>query len=567
MDKQQHLENLRHSAAHLLAQAVLELFPDTKLTIGPTTETGFFYDFQPVVNFKEEDLPKIEARMHELAKKNYRIEGGQVPKDKARALYTHNRFKLELIDGIPGETVGIYSQGPFFDLCKGGHLDAIGEIKHFKLVSISGSYWRADRSGTALQRITGVCFETQEELDAYFKHLEEVKMYDHRKLGRELDLFSFHDEAAGMPFFHAKGTIVYNELIAYSRRLQKDDYQEIKTPLVMTEDLWKTSGHYDNYKDKMYFSEAEDVSYCVRPMNCPSSIMVYKERPHSYRELPKRIAEYGHVHRYELSGVLHGLFRVRAFTQDDAHIYCTQDQLEVEIMKCLELAEKIYNKFGFTDVKMAVSTRPSQSIGSDELWEKGIEVLVKAFHARGINFTLQEGEGAFYGPKIEIIIKDAMGREWQCGTVQVDFFLPERFDLEYVTADQSRQRPVIIHRAIYGSIERFFGILLEHYKGHLPFWLAPVQMRILTITDEQKDYAYNLAAQLRGEGFRVEVDHSGGQISAQIKKAQVEKLPWMLVLGKKEVQNNTVTLRHNDGRQEFGLSLEQLLEKARAEVS
>ena len=566
MKQNEKLDNIRHSAAHVLAQAVLELFPGTKLTIGPTTKTGFFYDFLPPQNFKETDLPRIEEKMREIVEKDYAITGKQVSKDEARKFFKDNPFKLELIDGIEDETVGIYSQGGFSDLCRGGHTESTKDVQHFKLMNISGSYWRADRSGTALQRITGIAFETRKDLKKYLQRIEDAKKYDHRRLGKELDLFSFHKEAPGMPFYHAKGLIVYNELINYSRKMHQKDYKEIKTPLIMTEDLWKTSGHYDNYKENMYFTSIEEAHYCVRPMNCPSSILVYKEKRHSYRELPLRIAEYGLVHRYELSGVLHGLFRVRSFTTDDGHIYCTPKQIEDEIVKVIELAQTTYKKFGFDTITMAISTKPEKAIGSDEQWEQATVALKKALERKKIDYSIQEGEGAFYGPKIEMSIKDAMDREWQCGTVQVDFFLPQNFEIEYTDSDQSRKTPVIIHRAIYGSLERFFGIILEHYKGHLPFWLAPIQARVLTITDVQKEYAKGIVTALQEHGLRIELDRSGDHIGGQIKRAQLEKIPWMLVVGQKEHESDTVTLRHVSGKQEQGLTLEALIAKAKENV-
>lgn len=575
MDKQHHnlggqqsnqqneyLHNLRHSAAHLLAHAVSELFPGTKMTIGPVTEEGFFYDFLPIKNFKEEDLERIEKRMHELREKNYAIQGGQVPKDEARSLYHDNQFKLELIDGIEGQTVGIYHQGEFFDLCRGGHVEALGEIKHFKLTGISGSYWRANRDGIALQRISGVAFATAEALQAYLDRIEQAKLYDHRRLGKQLDLFTFQDEAPGLPFFHHKGLIAYNALIDYMRKLRKNTFQEIKTPVMLNEDLWHRSGHYDHYKDHMYFTQADEQNMCVRPMNCPGSILLFQQRPRSYRELPLRLAEFGNVYRFELSGVLHGLFRVRGFTQDDAHIYCMPEQVEEEIVRLLDIADKVYKAFQFTKVKFAVSTKPAKSMGSVELWDKATQALTSALTRQGIAYTIQEGEGAFYGPKIEIKIEDAMGREWQCGTIQVDFFQSENFDLEYINPDQSRSKPVILHQALYGSIERFLGIVLEHLKGHLPFWCSPVQARLLTITDHQKEYAHGVQQALQDAGIRAECDESGDQISSQIRRAQEEKIPWMLVVGKKEAEQNTITLRHSDGKQEFGLTLEQLVKRA-----
>lgn len=558
----QRLHDIRHSAAHLCAQAVLHLFPGTKLTIGPVTETGFFYDFLPTTNFKEEDLARIEKTMRHFAKQNLKIVGGQVPKDDARKLFADNHFKLELIDGIEGETVGVYHQGDFYDLCKGGHTASTGDVKFFKLMDISGSYWRANREGIALQRIRGVAFETQEELDAYLQRLEDAKMYDHRKLGKELDLFSFHDEAAGMPFFHSKGLLVYNKLIEYMRKLHADDYQEISTPLMMSEEIWKTSGHYNFYKDNMYFTEIDEKPMAVKPMNCPGSVMVFNERPRSYRELPLRLAEFGHVHRHELSGVLHGLFRVRAFKQDDHHIYCTIDQVEQEVARLLTLADTVYKAFGFEKIIMNLSTRPEKSMGTDEYWEKATQALINAFQVSGIEYRIQEGDGAFYGPKIDMQIEDTMGRLWQCGTIQVDPNISNNFDCTYVASDQSRQRPVVVHSAIYGSLERFIGIMLEHCKGKLPFWVSPVQARILMITDQQGEYGTALANHLRIAGIRVELDRHGDKLSAQVRRAQVDKIPWMLVVGQKEAEGKTVTLRTLDGKQEFGLTWDILVERA-----
>ncbi|PCI74430.1 threonine--tRNA ligase [Candidatus Dependentiae bacterium] len=556
---------LRHSAAHLLAQAVTELYPDTQLTIGPVTEHGFFYDFLPQKNFTIDDLPVIEKRMHELAKKNYPITGGQVPKSEAAALYSENKFKQELIDGIAGETVGIYYQGDFFDLCRGGHVERLGEIKHFKLTAVSGSYWRADRSGIALQRITGVAFLTKKDMDDYFQRVEEAQKYDHRTLGPQLDLFSFHEESAGGVFFHPKGTIVFHELLAWSRHLQKKDkYLEIKTPLLNHESLYKTSGHYDNYKENAYEVMVENHPHWIRPMNCPSCVLFFKQKPHSYRELPMRIAEYGLCHRYELSGVLHGLFRVRSFTQDDAHIFCMPDQLEDEIVQVLELTQKLYEPFGFTELKIAVATRPVKSMGTDEMWTNATSSLTKGLDRLSLGYEIKDGEGAFYGPKIEIQIEDRLGRLWQCGTVQVDFNMPHNFKIGVVQSDQSKAEPVIIHRAIYGSIERFMGVLIEHTKGHLPFWLAPVQMTILTITDKQESGAREYQKQLEAAGFRVELDGSSDKISAKIRRSQLSKIPMMLVVGGREIEQGVVTVRRSDGSQESGVSIEALIEKANA---
>ena len=558
------LSVLRHSAAHLAAQAIKELFPKTKLTIGPATKDGFFYDVLPERNFKEEDLVAIEERMRELSKKNYPIEHQEISKEEARKIFSDNPFKMELIDQIPGDTVGLSVQGDFKDLCRGGHVASTGDIKHFKLLGISGSYWRADRSGQPLQRIHGTAFLTAQDLEDFEKRQEELLQHDHRRLGKQLDYFSFHEDAAGFPFFHPKGQRVLLALKNYMRTLHdKYNYKEIATPTVLNAELWKRSGHYDHYKDNMYFSQIDERTYAIKPMNCPGSFLVYKQRPRSYRELPLKLAEFGHVHRYELSGVLHGLLRVRAFTIDDTHIYCTLDQLEQEILTTLELAYQMLEKCGFTDVSLALSTKPESAMGSDEQWQKATDALENALKKLGKPYTIQEGEGAFYGPKIEIVIKDAMGREWQTGTVQVDFFQAENFDLTYVNSEGKQERPVIIHTALYGSLERFFAILLEHYKGHLPFWLAPVQVRILTITDDQKEYAQNLLETLKKEGIRAELDRSSDKITSKVKSAQLAKIPWMFIIGNKEVDAGTVSIRYADGKQEFGLNVDDLIKKAK----
>ncbi len=561
---QKDLNVLRHSAAHLAAQAIMELYPGSLLTIGPATEEGFFYDVLPPRNLKEDDLKAIEERMRELSQKNYPITHKDISKDEARTMYKGNPFKLELIEEIPGDTVGLSVQGDFKDLCRGGHVASTGDIKHFKLLGISGSYWRADKSKQALQRIHGTAFFTAEELSAFEKHQEDLLQYDHRRLGRQLDLFSLHEDAAGFPFFHPKGQQVMMTLMSYMRHLHKEyDYKEIATPTVLNADLWKRSGHYAHYKENMYFTEKDGIQYAIKPMNCPGAFLIYGHRPRSYRELPLKLAEFGHVHRYELSGALHGLLRVRAFTIDDTHIFATLDQLEGEILKILEIAFRVLKKCDFESISLALSTRPANSMGSDEEWDKATKALEHALKKFGQPYTLQEGEGAFYGPKIEIVIKDAMGRAWQTGTVQVDFFQAKNFDLTYVSPEGTQERPVIIHQAIYGSFERFFAILLEHYKGHLPFWLAPVQIRILTITDDQSGYAQKIYAKLKHEGVRVETDLSSDKISAKIKSAQMAKIPWMIVLGNKEVEAGTISIRYADGKQELGMSLEEMMKKVK----
>jgi threonyl-tRNA synthetase len=560
------LDKLRHSVAHLLAHAVKELFPTTKLTIGPVTDEGFFYDFLPERNFKEEDLPLIEQKMREIAARNLPITQRDVSKAEARKLFKDNPFKLELIEGIEGDTVGLSEQGTFFDLCKGGHVASTGEINYFKLLTISGSYWRADRENQALQRITGTAFLTEKDFNDYERMIEEAKLYDHRRLGKQMDLFSFHDEGPGFAFFHPKGASIIEVMKKYiHNELTKARYQQVITPVLLSDELWKQSGHYAHYKDKMYFCEADNKSYALRPMNCPCHCLVFKSNLRSYRELPLRLAEFGLDHRFELSGVMHGLLRLRAFTQDDAHIFCMPSQIEGEVLGNIKLAFDLYKKYGFEKVIVGIATRPADSMGSDEIWEISTNALKQALNKANLPYEIYEGEGAFYGPKIEFRVADSMNRLWQCSTVQVDFCMPENFDLTYVSQSGKLERPVMIHRAIYGSIERFLGVLLEHYKGNLPFWLAPIQVSLLTITDNQKDYAATIAADLEELGIRVQVDESSDPIAGKIKRAQTEHVPWMLVLGKQEQANGTVTLRYRDGKQEQGLSIEALLTKAREE--
>lgn len=557
--KNNDINMLRHSAAHLLAHAVKELYPTTKLTIGPVTAEGFFYDFLPTTNFKEEDLAIIEAKMHEIADRNLPIEQKTISKEEARKLFHDNPFKLELINEIPGNEVGLSTQGSFYDLCKGGHVASTGQLKHFRLLNISGSYWRADREKQALQRISGIAFASAKDMEEYDRLKEEAAMYDHRKIGKQQELFSFDDVAAGCPFFHPKGMVIFNTLADYIRSAQKNTYKEVRTPIIMRDTLWKTSGHYDHYREKMYFTTIDELPCCIKPMSCPAHSLIFKERPRSYRDLPMRLSEFGLCHRHELSGVLHGLFRVRAFTQDDAHIFCTPEQLDQELNSFIKLAQDTYHTFGFDKVSMVLATRPEKSMGSDEIWQIATDALRKALTANNVPYTVAEGDGAFYGPKVDMYIEDAMGRKWQCATVQVDINLPERFNLTYVAPDGSRQVPIMVHRAIYGSLERFMGVLIEHYKGNLPFWISPVQVKVLTITDEQKPAARDLLKLIADNNFRAELDESSDPISGQIKVAQQEKVPVMLVLGKKEVEQGTVTLRHRDGKQEVGIPMANII--------
>ncbi len=561
MDNHVKLEQLRHSAAHLLAHAISELYPDTRFTIGPTTDTGFFYDFLAQTTIREDDLPVIEERMKQLSEKDYSIIQSSVSKEEARRIFKDNPFKLELINDIEDTVVGISRQGDFIDLCRGGHVTSTGQIKHFKLLTISGVYWRGDKEKPQLQRISGICFESKAELDQYLQQREDALKYDHRKLGKELDLFSLMPEGVGFPFMHPKGTLILNTLKDFMRKLLYDNgYQEVATPIMLNADLWRRSGHYSYYKENMYFSHIDETEYAIRPMNCPGAFLIYNTRPRSYRELPMRISEFGYVHRHELSGVLHGLMRVRAFTIDDAHIICKLDQMESEIITVLGLIAATLKKVGFTTIKIGLATRPANAMGSVEVWNIAIEALKKALERCGYEYTIKEGDGAFYGPKIEVGIQDSMGRTWQCSTVQVDFVQPENFDLTCINSNGQKERVVVIHHAIFGSLERFFAVVLEHYKGKLPFWISPVQARILTITEQENGYAKELYEKLRPY-MRVELDTNSDPISAKIKDAQLQQVPWMIVIGKKEEASGTITLRYRDGTQEFGISFESLLEK------
>lgn len=560
---EEQLQILRHSAAHLLAQAVTELFPNTQLTLGPATKEGFFYDMLPEHNFKETDVPLIEARMKEIVARDLPITHEEISKTTARAMYKNNPFKLELIDGIPGETVGLSRQGDFYDLCRGGHVASTGQLAHFMLTGLSGSYWRADQKNAALQRISGTAFFTAQELQDHIKQKELAALYDHRKLGKEMDLFSFLEQGTGFPFYHPKGAFIINHLKDFIRNLWVNNgYHEIITPTVLDVSLWKQSGHYAHYQKHMYFCSIEDKEYAIKPMNCPGSILIYKQRLHSYRDLPLRLAEFGHVHRFELSGVLHGLFRTRAFTIDDTHMYCMPEQIETQIISSVQTIDKVLTTFGFAKIHYAISTKPENAMGSDELWDIAISSLKNGLTKAGKEFEIYEGEGAFYGPKIEVTVFDTMGRAWQCSTVQVDFFAAQNFELYYINNKGEKQHPVIIHQALLGSLERFFGIMLEDCKGHFPFWLCPTQIKIIPITEKQLDYAKTIAAQLKAANLRIEIDESSETLSSKIKVAQMERIPWMLVLGQKELDNNTITLRHVDGKQEFGLTLDQIMQQA-----
>lgn len=558
------LEAMRHSAAHVLAEAVLEMFPEAKLSIGPTIENGFYYDFELPRTLIPEDLPLIEEKMKRIIKDNQKFEKYPESKEKAIEFYKKLKqpYKVELIEELPDKEVTFYKNGDFVDLCKGPHLKSTGEIGPFKLTSIAGAYFKGDPGRPMLQRIYGIAFENQKELDNYLKQIEEAKKNDHRKIGKKLDLFSFHEEGPGFPFWHPKGTILWKIIEDYWHEVhQREGYLESRTPILLRENLWHQSGHYDHYRDFMYFTKIDKQKYALKPMNCPGGLLIYKSRGHSYREFPLKIAELGLVHRHELAGVLHGLFRVRSFTQDDAHVYCLEEQVEEEVIKVIKLTLEIYKKFGFKDYRVELSTRPKKAIGTDEMWEKATKALENALKKEKIKYDLNPGDGAFYGPKIDFHILDSMGRSWQMGTIQLDFSMPERFELEYTAEDGKKKRPIMIHRAILGSFERFVGILLEHYKGNLPLWLAPVQAMIIPITDKQIKYAQEVAKKLKDKKIRVEIDDSSITMQKKIKNAEELGIPLMLIVGDKEMKENKVAVRSKEKGDEGMISIANLIKK------
>ncbi|HQB37927.1 MAG TPA: threonine--tRNA ligase [Deltaproteobacteria bacterium] len=545
------LEIIRHSASHLMAHAVKELFPQAKVTIGPAIETGFYYDFDVAAPFSPEDLERIEKKMAELAAADMKIERQEMSSAEAVAKFEAmgESYKVELIRDLGAETVSVYNQGGFSDLCRGPHLPSTSRIKAFKLLSIAGAYWRGDEKNRMLQRIYGTAFVDKKELDAYLHRLEEAKRRDHRKLGRELDLFSFSDEVgAGLVIWHPKGAMLRTILEDFERREHlKRGYDIVQGPQILKTELWQRSGHYENYRENMYFTEVDEQSYGVKPMNCLSHMMIYKSHLRSYRDLPLRYFELGTVHRHERAGVLHGLLRVRGFTQDDAHILCTPEQLDAEIKGVLKFVSDVMAIFGF-DYEMELSTRPEKSIGDDSAWELATNALLSALKDSGRAFDINEGDGAFYGPKIDIKLKDALDRRWQCATIQCDFTLPERFDLHYVAADGEKKRPVMVHRVILGAIERFIGVLIEHYAGNFPLWLSPEQAVILTVTDSHIPYAQQVLEQLRESGVRARSDFRNEKLGFKIREAQLQKVPYMLVIGDKEVETSTVAPRFRDGK-------------------
>jgi threonyl-tRNA synthetase len=565
------LEILRHSTAHLLAQAVQSVYPDAQVTIGPVIEDGFYYDFAFKRAFTPDDLAKFEAKMHELAQADLKIERRLMPRDEAVATFRKlgEHYKAEIIASIPaGEEISLYGQGDWFDLCRGPHVPSTGKLGAFKLMKVAGAYWRGDSKNEMLQRIYGTAWPDEKSLKAYLTRLEEAEKRDHRRVGRELGLFHTQEEAVGSVFWHAKGHTLWRTVENYMReRLQAAGYVEVKTPQLIDRVLWEKSGHWENYRPNMFIAESEDRVLAVKPMNCPGHIQIFKQGIKSYRDLPLRMAEFGACHRNEPSGALHGLMRVRAFTQDDAHIFCTEDQINAETIAFCALLQSVYRDFGFDEVRVKFSDRPDKRAGSDATWDKAEDALKSAVEAAGLEYTLNPGEGAFYGPKLEFVLRDAIGRDWQCGTLQVDFVLPERLDAEYVGEDGAVHRPVMLHRAILGSMERFLGILIENYAGKFPTWLAPVQVVVMNITDGQAGYVRKATEFLKNQGLRVEMDLRNEKVGFKIREHTLQRVPYLLVAGDREVGSNSLAVRTRDGKDLGSMGFETLASKLAEEVA
>ena len=565
------LEVIRHSTAHVLAMAVQKLWPGTQVTIGPVVDNGFYYDFKfpDEVKINDKDLERIEAEMKAIVKADLKIAREVVSRNEAVRRFDAlgEKFKVELVSAIPeSEEVSIYGMGPWFDLCRGPHVPTTAKVGAFKLMTVAGAYWRGDERNAQLTRIYGTAWATQKELDEYLHRLEEAKKRDHRVLGKQLGLFSFHKEAPANAFFHPPGAAVYNKLMAFMRRSNAEfGFTEVNTPLVMDVELWKKSGHYDNYRENMYFTQVDESESAIKPMNCPGHCLVYGSGRHSYRELPLRLSEFGRVHRHERSGVTHGLFRVRTFVQDDAHVFCSADQIQDEIIRVLTQIDQAYSLLGFTRYRVELSTRPEKSIGSDEIWAQAEGALKTALEKSGREYKLNPGDGAFYGPKIDFHLIDSLERSWQCGTVQLDFSMPGRFGLEYIGSDDKSHTPVMIHRAVLGSLERFMGIFIEHYAGHFPLWAAPTQVRIINITQDQEAYAKEVEAELKAAGVRTEIDLRNEKLGFKIREAQVMKTPYMLVLGDKEKESGTVAARFHDGKQLPAMKVAEFVEQLKAD--
>ena len=554
---------VRHSTAHLMAQAVLRLYPDTKVTIGPVIENGFYYDFDPVEQFTEEDLEKIEAEMKKIVKENIKLEKYVLPRDEAIDYFRDvdkNKYKVEIVEGIPqGEQVSFYKQGDFTDLCRGTHVPSTGYLKAFKLRTVAGAYWRGNSKNKMLQRIYGYSFSNEDRLKKHLKLMEEAEKRDHRKLGKELELFFLSEYGPGFPFFLPKGMVIRNVLIdLWRKEHEKAKYLQLETPIMLNKELWEVSGHWFNYRENMYTSEIDELEFAIKPMNCPGGVLSFKHQLHSYKDLPARLAELGRVHRHEFSGALHGLMRVRSFTQDDSHIFMTPDQVQDEIIGVVNLIDKFYSKlFGF-EYEIELSTKPEKAIGSQEIWDMAEAALAGALDKLGRKYKINPGDGAFYGPKLDFKIKDAIGRMWQCGTIQLDFNLPERFDVTYIGEDGEKHRPVMLHRVIYGSIERFIGILIEHYAGAFPMWLAPVQVKVLTLNDECIPYAKEIMNKLEELGIRTELDDRNETIGYKIREANGRyKIPMQLIIGKNEVENKEVNIRRFGSKDQFSKSLDE----------
>ena len=540
------LFTLRHTASHVMAQAIQHLFPGVKFAIGPAIDDGFYYDLDSDHVFSQEDFAAIEKEMSKIAKENIPLVKKVLPRDEALQYFKDKGqdYKVMLIEDLPEEeTISLYEQGDFTDLCAGPHLKSTGKAKTFKLMTVAGAYWRGDSKNKMLQRIYATAFFSKEDLDHYLFVRAEAEKRDHRKLGKQLDLFSFHEEGPGFPFFHPKGMILRNKLMDYERELFKEfGYVEIMTPVILSKKLWLQSGHWDHYKGNMYFTQIDDEDYAIKPMNCPGGILFFKTQQRSYRDLPMRVGEFGLVHRHELKGALHGLFRVRCFTQDDAHIFMTQEQMKDEVIKCMAMYQKMYGVFGL-EYHVELSTRPENSMGSDELWEISTNALREAIETAGVPYQINEGDGAFYGPKLDFHVQDSLGRTWQCGTIQMDMQLPERFDVNYIGEDGEKHRAVMLHRAGYGSLERFIGILIEHYAGAFPTWIAPVQAKIIPVTDKNLEYAKSVAAAMSESDIRVEVEEANETLGYKIRKAQMEKVPYMIIVGDQEMKGHTISVR------------------------
>ena len=568
-DSPEALHTLRHTAAHVMAQAIQHLFPGTKFAIGPAIDTGFYYDLESEHKFTNEDFPAIEKEMAKIVKENLAIQKSSKSREGALAYFRERNqdYKVELIEDLPEDAqITFYTQGDFTDLCRGPHVRSTGKVKAFKLMSVAGAYWRGDENRQMLQRIYGTAFYKKEELEHFLYVREEAAKRDHRKLGRELDLFSFHDEGPGFPFFHPKGMVIRNALIDFERELfKKYHYEEIMTPVILSKKLWLQSGHWDHYRENMYFTKIDGEDYAVKPMNCPGGILYFKTQQRSYRDLPKRVAEFGLVHRHELHGALHGLFRVRNFTQDDAHIFMTREQMKPEVIETLQMFKDLYAPFGIK-YHVELSTRPENSMGSDELWELATDALREAIEQAGIQYKVNEGDGAFYGPKLDFHIQDSLGRTWQCGTIQMDMQLPERFDVTYVGEDGEKHRAVMIHRAGYGSLERFIGILTEHFAGKFPVWMAPVQAKVIPVSNNQMAYAKEIADKLSAADIRVELDENNDTLGYKIRKAQMEKVPYMIIIGDKEVGAGNISVRTRKGADEGSVDLESFINRVHDEV-